>query len=195
MGGCFSSPAGATTTTSGLSRNPPVLFFPDAKMPCRAFLQGKPCKRGASCNFAHETTSLSRLLEVINGARQTLDVCVFTITCNEIADAVIDAKKRGVVVRVISDDEQAKSQGSDLGRIGKEIEVRTDADPVTHMHHKFAIVDKVTLINGSFNWTRQAVLGNQENIVIQTDFLLCHTFQKQFDKMWLAYKANRYVGR
>ena len=31
----------------------------------------------------------------INGANKTLDVCVFTITCNEIADAVIGAKKRG----------------------------------------------------------------------------------------------------
>jgi len=74
-----------------------VLFFPDVALPCRAFLQGKPCKRGANCNYAHETTSLCRLLEVINGAKQTLDVCVFTITCNEIADAVIEAKKRGIV--------------------------------------------------------------------------------------------------
>jgi cardiolipin hydrolase len=28
-----------------------------------------------------------------------------------------------------------------------------------HMHHKFCVVDGETLLNGSFNWTRQAVVG------------------------------------
>lgn len=39
-------------------------------------------------------------------SRFTQDVCVFTITCNEIASELVDAKKRGVLVRVITDDEQ-----------------------------------------------------------------------------------------
>jgi phosphatidylserine/phosphatidylglycerophosphate/cardiolipin synthase-like enzyme len=41
-----------------------------------------------------------------------------------------------------------------------------------HMHHKFAIVDARLLINGSFNWTRQAVLYNQENCVITDNLQL-----------------------
>jgi cardiolipin hydrolase len=34
-----------------------------------------------------------------------------------------------------------------------------------HMHHKFAIIDKIVLLTGSFNWTAQAVNGNQENLI------------------------------
>ena len=190
MGVCFSSPGGGST-------NAEVLFFPDtAGMPCRTYLNNpnKHCTR-PNCTYAHSDTSLVKLLRHINGANKTLDVCVFTITCNEIADAVIGAKKRGVKVRVISDDDQASSQGSDLGAIAQAgIPVRTDA-ATTHMHHKFAVVDGAKLINGSFNWTRQAVLGNQENIVIVADAKLCATFTKEFDSMWGKFRGNEYAGR
>ena len=33
-------------------------------------------------------------------------------------------------------------------------------------HNKFVTIDGAILITGSFNWTRQAVLSNQENLVI-----------------------------
>ena len=63
------------------------------------------------------------------------------------------------------------------------------------MHHKFAIVDGATLINGSFNWTRQAVLGNQENVVIARDAKLAGVFAKEFDSMWGKFRGNEYAGR
>jgi phosphatidylserine/phosphatidylglycerophosphate/cardiolipin synthase-like enzyme len=51
---------------------------------------------------------LRRLLQVLGSAKRTLDVCVFTITCDEIADALIQAHQRGVRVRVISDNDQVR---------------------------------------------------------------------------------------
>ena len=92
MGPCFSAPAPkdfAPYAVAGAGA-PDVLFFPDGKMPCRAVMRGGECRRGDACEYAHGRTSLTRLLDVINAATKTLDVCVFTITCNEIADAVVD---------------------------------------------------------------------------------------------------------
>ena len=34
------------------------------------------------------------------------------------------------------------------------------------MHHKFAVIDNLILLNGSFNWTERAVWENCENLVI-----------------------------
>ena len=148
--------------------------------------------------YAHADTSLVKLLRRIDAASKTLDVCVFTITCNEIADAdaVARAHERGVKVRVISDDEQAHSTGSDLpSNRDAGIPVRTDAAS-THMHHKFAIVDGATyLINGSFNWTRQAVLGNQENVVIARKTPSWRACSPKSSTRWGKFRGNEYGGR
>jgi len=172
MGLCVSKEAPAATDTAATKYRHEgddyALFFPDPAMPCNRYLAGQECRRYASgaCEYAHKETSLVRLLRLLNGARSTLDVCVFTITANEIRDALLDAHRRGVRVRIISDDEQMWSQGSDvrdLMRAG--IPTKTDSSEC-HMHHKVAIIDGAKVLTGSFNWTRQAVIGNQENICV-----------------------------
>lgn len=133
------------------------------------------------------------LLAELRAASQTLDVCVFTITCNEIADALVDAASRGVRVRVITDREQAGNKGSDVTRLRSTpgIQVRTDNDEASHMHHKFAIVDGTTLLNGSFNWTRGAVLSNQENVVVSRRVpFLTSAFAARFEYMWKQFAGN-----
>jgi cardiolipin hydrolase len=52
------------------------------------------------------------------------------------------------------------------------------------MHHKFAILDGVLLINGSFNWTRQASLENRENMMITNDKVFVDQFVVAFEGMW-----------
>jgi cardiolipin hydrolase len=49
-----------------------------------------------------------RFLQFLSSARSSLDVCVFTITCDEIAEALLAAQKRGVRVRIISDNDQVR---------------------------------------------------------------------------------------
>jgi len=45
------------------------------------------------------------------------------------------------------------------------------------MHNKFAIIDKLILVTGSFNWTASAVYGNQENCLSN---LIKFTYLKLF---------------
>ena len=52
------------------------------------------------------------------------------------------------------------------------------------MHHKFVIVDGEILINGSFNWTRKAVFGNNENILITKENAIVSKYIQEFNKLW-----------
>ena len=58
------------------------------------------------------------------------------------------------------------------------------------MHHKFAIKDGRVLINGSFNWTRQAITGNQENLLITEDPAATEKFVQEFQRMWEEFKVG-----
>jgi len=52
------------------------------------------------------------------------------------------------------------------------------------MHHKFAIVDARVVVTGSFNWTSQAVMSNNENVVISSNRELVEPFVMEFDRLW-----------
>eukprot|EP00775_Hariotina_reticulata_P011476 gene11476-11620_t len=164
-----------------------VLFFPDPALPCHYMAN---CRR-KNCTFAHQATNLSRFLQFLSSARVSLDICVFNITCDEISKAILAVHQRGVRVRVISDNDQATSAGSDINQLrAAGVAVETDLDQY-HMHHKFAIVDQRMLANGSFNWTRQAVLYNQENVVITDNPVLVQQFARQFEVLWSKYANTR----
>lgn len=55
---------------------------------------------------------------------------------------------------MITDDECSKFQGADIFILGSRgIPCTMDKNERVHMHNKFAIVDRLVLITGSFNWT------------------------------------------
>jgi len=125
-----------------------------------------------------------QLLDLLVTARETLDISVFTISDDRLSDAIVIAHKRGIHVRLITDNDKAHDQGSDIFKlIDRGINVRMD-NTESHMHHKFAIVDKTILVNGSFNWTRSATDYNQENILVTNEPKLVAAYSGEFDNLW-----------
>ncbi|NQZ05811.1 MAG: nuclease [Algicola sp.] len=134
--------------------------------------------------FSPGTSCVDKIIASLNSVKENLDICVFTISDDVISKAIIDAHKRGVEVRIITDDEKVDDKGSDIAEfVANEISVKTDDSPA-HMHHKFAIFDKQILLNGSFNWTRSASKNNNENIVVDATPHLVSSFQETFDSLW-----------
>ncbi len=137
-----------------------------------------------SVYFSPGKSCVNKIVSLINNARHAIDVCVFTISDDRISDALQGAKEHGTQVRIITDDDKAYDRGSDVQRLAKQgIPVKTDSSP-SHMHHKFALFDGKTLVNGSFNWTRSASTQNQENIVVTDDSHTCTPFKEAFERLW-----------
>ena len=83
-----------------------------------------------------DVDALGRLLDALRSVRTTLDVCVFTITDDRIVRVLKRLHRKGVAVRVITDNDTSVATGSDIGDLREDgIEVRTD-DNEFHMHHK-----------------------------------------------------------
>ena len=134
--------------------------------------------------FSPGQDCLNEIIWQLGKAKSTIDICVFTITDNRISAAIIDAHERGVKVRIISDNDKALDKGSDIQRLmNADMLLRLDKTD-NHMHHKFAVIDGATLINGSFNWTRSATDYNHENIVSSSDKQLISQFQRVFEQLW-----------
>jgi len=136
--------------------------------------------------FSPGDACLSTILSELGKARKRADICVFTITDDRIAHAIIAAHQRRVSVRIITDNDKQYDGGSDIDRLRHAgIPLKVD-ETEHHMHHKFAVLDGVTLLNGSYNWTRSASAFNEENLVVTSDVKLVLTFARHFEEMWAA---------
>lgn len=138
--------------------------------------------------FSPGDACLNRIIGLFRDARESADICVFTITDNRIGEAIVQAHKRGVRCRIITDNDKAEDRGSDVDALERAgIPVRVDRTE-HHMHHKFALFDRGALLTGSYNWTRSAALYNQENVLITRDEGLTQAFSGEFERLWDALK-------
>ena len=136
----------------------------------------------ADSYFAPKDDCPAKIRGLLARARNSVDICVFTITDDRISDAIIDTHQRKVKVRVISDDDKAGGRGSDIDRLlSAGVDLRIDRTD-DHMHHKFAIFDHRLLLNGSYNWTRSAANRNQENFLVTGEPRFVEDFSKQFER-------------
>jgi hypothetical protein len=145
--------------------------------------------------------SFDKFFTVLRSTKVSLDVAVYTLSDQRIAELILSLHKQGVKVRIISDNDTMGSQGSDvlsLARAG--VPVRLDGlqggsggAPLREsvkggasslMHHKFAVLDGKVLATGSYNWTSTAASLNSENIMITNESFFVQAFASQFEQMW-----------
>jgi len=58
------------------------------------------------------------------------------------------------------------------------------------MHNKFAVIDGVTVITGSYNWTNSARKRNDENLLTVNSPALAETYEREFERLWRYCSLN-----
>lgn len=124
------------------------------------------------------------ILQQLNEAKQSILVQAYSFSDNDIIEALIKAKDRGVKVSVILDHSNLTSKHSGLHKmISSQIPVRIDK-PQGIAHNKLVIIDEHIIVGGSYNYSRGAYLRNAENVMIIHDKSLAQEYIANWQKRW-----------
>lgn len=153
-----------------------TLLLPPAAPPARATRSEVHFSPGDEC-----VAAIQRFIEQ---AAHQLDVCVFTVADDRLTDALLTAHRRGLRVRLLTDNDKLLDRGSDVRQLAEAgIPTRIDHSEY-HMHHKFAVADCRTVLTGSYNWTRSAAEHNLENLLVTDDHTLTQRYCQEFERLW-----------
>ncbi|MDM8335580.1 phospholipase D family nuclease [Wolbachia pipientis] len=147
-----------------------------------------PCPKATVC-FSPEEDCAVPIISEIDRSTESVLVQEYTFTLEAAAKALINAKKRGVDVKVILDKSQLYSKYSVINELfSSGIPVWIDYKPKI-AHNKVIIVDNQKIITGSFNLSKGAERGNAENLLIIEDY---PELVQQYVKNWEARKSQSY---
>ena len=149
-----------------------VLFFPDSQDTAQIIsdssnrqLHAPGQEESLNVQNTGHKGSLWELFKGLQQAKYSISVCMLTIASRELGDVLISAHQDGVIVRVVTNDEQMMFSGTQVNRLRRAgIQVRIDSTAFL-MHHKFVVVDGELLMSGSLNWTTQALLATRRMLL------------------------------
>ena len=111
------------------------------------------------------------IIDLIDRAQDYVYFAIYTFTKDNIAEALIRAKQRGLEVRGIADRGQSAEdfqQPIIQKLIAAGISVQTQTHPAGIMHIKAVVTDQ-GYAAGSYNWTSSATTVNDEILEVGTD--------------------------
>jgi phosphatidylserine/phosphatidylglycerophosphate/cardiolipin synthase-like enzyme len=133
-----------------------------------------------SVHFSPKGGCTDVVVAELRRARREVLVLAYSFTSQPIAQALVEAKKRGVHVEIVLDHSNETEVHTDL-----QFFIDQGLAPLVDPHHaiahnKIMVIDRHTIITGSFNFTHQAEHENAENLLVL----------KHYSDLAGAYRAN-----
>lgn len=129
----------------------------------------------------------------LSKAKKEILVQAYSFTSQPIAKALVEAHKRGVHTEIILD-KSRRTEKYSAADFTSHMGISTYIDDAHAIaHNKIMIIDKETVITGSFNFTKAAEERNAENLLI----IISKQLAKEYVDNWEKHKVHseKYLGR
>ena len=127
---------------------------------------------------------INNIIPLINNSKKYIYIPAFLITHDELASALISAKKRGIDVKLIIDATNtyaSRSKVKMLRAFGIPVKIENYAGK---LHSKSIIIDDKYIIAGSMNFSKSGENKNDENVLIIEDERLAKYYRGFFEYLW-----------
>ncbi len=136
---------------------------------------------------ARHTGSVDNALAAFIGrASRTVDMAIYQLDLPAVVEALLDARERGVTVRVITDIDTLEDPGENEAFLALEAAgipvVGGNSDAI--MHNKFVVVDGAAVWTGSWNFTANDTYRYNNNAIAIQSPELASNYRATFQKMW-----------
>ena len=148
------------------------------------------CKQTPAICFSPEGDCDLLVSNLIDRAKTSLEVIVYSLNRPSIVDALLYAKARKVAVRLVIDTSQV-IEPKEMVQLKRLMAAGIPMKRDTHqgiMHMKVVIVDNREFLTGSFNFTNNASENNDENAVVWDCQKLAFVYKTKFEQLWSKFK-------
>lgn len=121
------------------------------------------------------------IFHIIENAQYELKLEVYEFSSKSLAEALVNARQRGVSVKVILEPSVYQNSETFSYLLNNGIDVNWASKRFHNTHSKFAVIDDAIVFVGSMNWSENAVKNNREASVIIYSQEISNEFEKVFD--------------
>lgn len=146
-----------------------------------------PANQSVEAAFSPSEGGEVLVLKVIRSSQRSIRLAAYSFTSPPVVQALMDAKRRGVDVRVLVDNKGNKGKANIaalnlLANAG--VPTRLISTYTIH-HDKYIVSDERHVQNGSFNYSKAAAKSNSENVlVVWNNPQLAASFAEHWASRW-----------
>lgn len=144
-------------------------------------------KNGFNFKF-YDNNLEEKIIEYLSIAKEEVNIAVAWFTSDRLIEKIQELKNRGININIIVtiDKNNIKKQpklilASNTFKI-IDMSKKKGSSFKNMMHNKYCIIDKYTVIDGSYNWSKNARY-NEEHIIVVESKLIADMYKENFNRI------------